>query len=92
MTIPEITEAEDILSMSPDADGKTFHVTLKPSETVVRLGVAFERGEHLPLVVLATDTLMVALDDVFISALSYTADPADPIASISFLAREVRLA
>jgi hypothetical protein len=59
---------------------------------VVRLSAAYERGEHFPLVVLVTDSLMVALDEVYISALSYTADPVDPIASLSFLAREVRLA
>jgi hypothetical protein len=90
LTIPEITEAEDMLSMTAGDDGLTFHVTINAGDTAARLMVAFDRSERLPLVVLATDGGMVALDDVYVTGVSFTSDPTTPIASVSFLARDVR--
>jgi hypothetical protein len=89
LTIPEIVESEEMLSVSPDADGVTFGVVIGVGDTSVRLMRAHDSGEHLPLVVLTTDAQTLALDSVYVTGVSVVAEP--PGAYVSFLAREVRV-
>jgi hypothetical protein len=72
MTIPEITESEPLLSFGREPDGQTFGVLINAGETAVRLARANSWSEVIPLVVIALDGSMVALDDVLVSAVSFS--------------------
>jgi hypothetical protein len=89
LTIPEIVESEEMLSMTAEADGKTFGVAIAVGPTAVRLMQAGANGEHLPLVVLTTGSQILALDSVYVADfMTTTADP--PVAQLKFLAEAVR--
>jgi hypothetical protein len=91
LTIPEIVEGEELLSVTADADGKTFAVAIGVGATAVRLMQAGANGEHLPLVVLATGSQILALDSVYVSDFTTTADSQPPVAQLRFVAEAVRL-
>jgi hypothetical protein len=90
ITIPEITESEEIDSYTADPDGLTFHVVMGVTATATRLQHAAANGEHLPLVVIAA-TPFISLHSVYVSGFSVAAQIGDspPMASVSFHAREV---
>jgi hypothetical protein len=91
LTIPEIVEGEEMLSMTADADGKTFAVAIGLGATAVRLMQAGANGEHLPLVVLTTGNQILALDSVYVSDFTTTTDTQSPVAQLKFLAEAVRV-
>jgi hypothetical protein len=92
VTIPEITESEEIDSFTVDPDGLTFHVVMGVGATASRLQQIASNGEHLPLVVIASNQF-ISLHSVYVSGFSVAADTGDgrALASVSFLAREVEL-
>ena len=92
MTIPEVTEAEPLESVQTEADGKSFSVTTKLTPTTTELMQIATEGRLLPLVVLVTDALTMALDNAYItSATIGGSDSPDPIAYFGLQAEEVRL-
>jgi hypothetical protein len=90
MTIPEVTEAEDLLSVQNDADGKSFVVTTAITATTTELMQIAAEGRMLPLVVLVTDPMMLALDNVYIASANMSGGGPDPIASFELQAEAVR--
>ncbi len=91
VTIPDITESEELLSLSAEADGVTFSAVIGLGDTALRLMRASENGEQVPLVVLAADPQMMALDSVYVTAVSLSQGGDPPVAHITFLAQAVRL-
>jgi hypothetical protein len=89
LTIPEITESQELLSVTPAADGKSFGVMMAVSDTAIRLMRAGGNGEHLPLVVLTLDSQILALDSVYVTDVVQSAQP-DPVVSLTFAAEAVR--
>ena len=87
LTIPEIVESEPLLSLSPSPDGVTFSVLIALGDTAVRLLRANANGEHIPLVVLTTDSQILALDSVYVTEV-VMGTQSD--AQITFAARAVR--
>ncbi|MDQ1423198.1 MAG: hypothetical protein QOD72_696 [Acidimicrobiaceae bacterium] len=90
LTIPDIVESEELLSVSAAADGVTFSVVMRVSDTAVRLMRAASNGEHLPLVVLTTDTQILALDSVYLTDVSPSAAD-DPVVQLTLAAEAVRI-
>jgi len=89
LTIPEMVEAETILSLSAHPDGRTFDVLIGVGETAVQLARFNTEGREIPLVVLTTDAQVLALDDVFVAAVQFSGEPAEQ-ASVTFAAQAVR--
>jgi hypothetical protein len=92
LTIPEVTEAEDVLFYSlPGGTVTTFSVTIRAEEVAVRLQNMAVNGTVLPLVVLATDAGMFALDDVLIESYQFVSSTGDaPLAEMTLNPRSVR--
>ena len=90
LTIPEITDYEPVQSLTIDGGGKTFSVVIGIGETAQRLQQAGAQGTLLPLVVVATDAGMYALDNVYVTNIVFsTGDP--PALQLSFEAEAVRV-
>ena len=87
LTIPEITESEELLSVTPGSDGLTFTTVMGVGNTAARLLQASSNGEHLPLVVLVAPTTL-ALDSVYVTSVHMSQADGNPIAEVTFLARE----
>lgn len=90
MTIPDVTDAEDLLSLQMDADGKSFNITTPVTATTTFLTQAAAEGRLLPLVVLVTDASMLALDDVYVTSVQFGSG-GDAVAAIGLQAQGVRL-
>lgn len=91
LTIPEITESEELFSVTPGPDGLTFTTVLGLGNTAMRLKQAADNGEHLPLVVLVVDPQTLALDSVYVTAVEMSQGDGTPVAQVTFLARAVRM-
>jgi hypothetical protein len=91
LTIPEITESEELFSVSPGPDGLTFTTVMGLGNTAMRLQRASSDGEHLPLVVLVVDPQTLALDSVYVTGVEMSQGEGNPVAQVTFLAREVRI-
>ena len=90
LVIPEITEHEELISVSFDDGGRTTHVIINLSTTATELLQASVQGTNLPLVVVATDAMTYALDNVVVSGASTSSDQGQPLMSATFLAEAVR--
>ena len=88
LTIPEIVESEPMLSLSMNPDGRTFGITITAGDTAVRLMHASSTGQHLPLVVLTTDSQILALDSVYVTEFSIGDQS---VAHVTFQADAVRV-
>ncbi len=88
LTIPDLVESEPLLSLTPGSDGKTFSVVIAVGDTAVRLVHSHGIGEHLPLVVLTTDSQILALDSVYVTEISFAAGHSE--AYVTFNAQDVR--
>jgi hypothetical protein len=92
LTIPEITEAEYIQSLTAGSDGVSFTTVIALGDTAMRLKRAADQGEHIPLVVIATDGPTYALDSVYVSGFVMPAAGPDlPVVEVTFLAQAVRV-
>jgi hypothetical protein len=88
LTIPDLVESEPMLSLVAGSDGVTFSVVIALGDTAVRLVHSQGVGEHLPLVVLTTDTQILALDSVYVTEISLAAEHSE--AYVTFSAQAVR--
>lgn len=88
LTIPDVVDSETLHSLTAGHDRLTFSVTLDAGDTAVRLMRFSQEGQNIPLVVLTTDSQIIALDSVFVTDVSVGGEP--PVASLTFAAQEVR--
>jgi hypothetical protein len=86
LTIPEITEVQELQSVTAAADGKSFAVVIEVCDTAMRLVRAGANGEHLPLVVLTTNSQILALDSVYVTDVSLSGE----YVNLTFVAQGVR--
>jgi hypothetical protein len=91
LTIPEITESEELSSVVQGSDGLTFTTTMATGDIALRLGRAFDRGEHLPLVVIVAGGQFWTLDDVYVTGVSHGTIEGEPVSEVTFQAAAVRL-
>jgi hypothetical protein len=90
LTIPEITDSEDLLSLTMGADGLTVETVIAGGDTSIRLQRASNAGELIPLVVVTTDAVTLALDEVYVTRVDTASHEGVPHAAVSFQARAVR--
>jgi hypothetical protein len=88
LTIPDVVDSEPLLSLAPGHDSVTFFVTMDVDETALRLMRFSQEGQHIPLVVLTTDSQIIALDSVYVTDAAVGGQP--PIAHLTFAAQAVR--
>ena len=89
LTIPDIVESIELLSVTAAADGVTFGAAMAVDATAVRLMQASANGEQIPLVVLTMETQIIALDAVYVTDVSESAGER-PVVHLSFAAEAVR--
>ena len=68
LTIPEVTDAEDLIAINRGSSDHSFTIVINPGATATWLFQASSNGTSIPLVVIVTDSPTIALDDVFVSA------------------------
>jgi len=88
LTIPDVVESEPMLSVASSADGLTFGITINVGDTASRMMQAHADGRQIPLVVLTTDTQIIALDSVHVGEFWISGHP--EVAYVSFAAEAVR--
>ena len=88
LTIPDLVDSEPLLSLTAGHDRLTFSVSMDADDTAVRVLRVSQEGQNIPLVVLTTDTSIIALDSVFVTDASVGGEP--PVAYFTFAAQEVR--
>ena len=89
LTIPEVTDAEDLVSFSTSGD-RAFNVVINAGATATWLFQAAANGTRIPLVALMTDAGTFALDEVYVSSAQIGGGSGDSYVSITFDAQEVR--
>ena len=68
LTIPEVTDAEELVSFSTSSSDHSFNIVINAGTTAISLFQAAGQGTVIPLVVIATDGPFIALDDVVVSS------------------------
>jgi hypothetical protein len=89
LTIPEITESEPLESYTMGDGGKSITVVIGMGDTAQALHRAALQATLLPLVVVATDALMFALDNVYVTSVNFSTG--DPLLQLTFEAEAVRI-
>ena len=89
LSIPGVVDSQELHSIHAEPDGVSFEVTFDYNDTAPTIMVAFERGEQYELVVLTTDSGIIALDDVYVASASYTGGDS-PVFHCSLQAAAVR--
>jgi hypothetical protein len=89
LTIPEVTEAEELVSFSTGANDHSFTVTINAGTTATWLFQAAANGTLIPLVVIVADGATIALDDVYVSGAIAGGSP-DTLMTFTLDARAVR--
>lgn len=89
LTIPDVVDSEEILTLQAGADMRKWDLTLPVDALATRLFQAASTGERFPLVVLTTDSQILALDEVYITQAWVSAEP-DQYVHIAMEAQEVR--
>jgi hypothetical protein len=87
LTIPDMVDSEELVSLSPGSDRVSFTIVMSPSETLMHLMHACTTGQHIPLVVLTTDIQIIALDSVYVTEASMNGG----YGQVSLVAQEVRV-
>jgi hypothetical protein len=91
LTIPEVTDAEDIVSFSQGSSHLEFNVVINTGHTAVWLFQAAALGTVIPLVVIMADAMTIALDDAVVSAsLGSAVGDAEPHVAFTFNAAAIR--
>jgi len=91
LTIPGVVESQDLQSLHPEPDGVSFQLTFEFNSVATEVMKTFERGDKYELVVLTTESGILALDDVYVASASY-AGGSSPVFVCSLEARAVRWA
>lgn len=68
LTIPEVTDAEEFVAFTRGSSDHSFDIVLNAGHTSTWLFQAAAGGSFIPLVVIVTDAMMLALDDVVVSS------------------------
>lgn len=68
LTIPEVTDAEEIIAFSRGSSDHSFDVIINIGNTSTWLFRAAADGSIISLVIIVTDNAMIALDDVLVRA------------------------
>ena len=68
LTIPEVTDAEELVAFSTSSGDQSFNIVINAGTTATQLFQAAAKGTVIPLVVIATDAPFIALDDVVVSS------------------------
>ena len=89
LTIPDVVESQELHSLHAEPDGVSFEVTFDYNDTATRIMDAFSRGTRYELVVLTTDSGIMALDEVYVASASF-AGGSSPAFHCSFQAQAVR--
>ena len=89
LTIPEVTDAEDLVSFSTSGD-RSFTIVINVGTTATELLQAASNGTRFPLVALMTDAGTFALDEVYVSGAQIGGSSGDTYASFTLDAQEVR--
>jgi hypothetical protein len=89
MTIPEVTDAEDLVSISTSGD-RSFTIVINAGTTATRLFQAAADSTRIPLVALVTDAGTFALDEVYVSGAQIGGDSGNTYASFTLDAQEIR--
>jgi hypothetical protein len=91
LTIPEVTDAEDIVSFGQGSSHLEFNVVINAGHTAVWLFQAASFGSVIPLVVIMADAMTIALDDAVVSAsASSVAGDSEPHLAFTFNATAIR--
>jgi hypothetical protein len=90
LTIPEVTEAEEIVAFNTGSSDHSFDIVINAGETATRLFRAAADGTFIPLVVVVADGPMIALDDVVVSAAASGGSPMDAHMTFTLDAQAVR--
>jgi hypothetical protein len=88
LTIPEITDEEEIVSFSHGSTDRSFNVVINLGETATRLFQAASNGTRIPLVVLVIGEVMIALDEVYVTSVQSGGN--DALLAVTFDAEGVR--
>ena len=91
LTIPEVTEAEEIVSFSRGSNDHSFDVVINAGNTAIWLFEATAKGTFIPLVAIVSDGPTIALDDVVVSGANVGGTPDAAYMTFTFDAREVRI-
>ena len=89
LTIPGVVDSQDLHSLHAEPDGASFGISFDYNDTATRIMDAHSRGEKYELVVLTTDSGIVALDDVYVASAAYVGG-SEPAFHCSFQAQAVR--
>jgi hypothetical protein len=90
LTIPGVTDAEDIVAFTRGSKDHSFDIIINAGATAVWLFHAASAGTVIPLAVIAADSMMIALDDVVVSAASAASSPEDTQMAFALDAGAVR--
>jgi hypothetical protein len=71
LSIPGVVDSQDLRSLHPEPDGVTFEMTFDYNDIAVKIMNAFSNGERIELVVLSTDSGIIALDDVYVASAAF---------------------
>ena len=90
LTIPEVTDAEDLVAFNKSSSDHSFDIVINAGATATWLFQAAAKGTCIPLVVIVADGPMFALDDVVVSSAVSAGSPVDAHMTFTLDARDVR--
>lgn len=89
MTIPGITEAEELVSFRAEADHRNWDVLIHLSPVATELMRLNQEGRPIELVAFLTDGVTYALDNAYVTSVSFSGSEPE-LVSVGFAADEVR--
>jgi hypothetical protein len=90
LTIPEVTEAEELVAFNPGSSPHSFDIVINAGTTSTWLFRAATDGTFIPLVVVVTDGGTTALDDVVVSGAASGGSPVEAYMTFTLDAQAVR--
>lgn len=90
MTIPDVTDAEDLVAMQTGSSDKRFNIVINQGATATWLLDAASTGTLIPLVVLINDAVTVAMDDVLVASAQTSSAESGAYMSCELDARDIR--
>jgi hypothetical protein len=89
LSIPDVVDSEEIVALQSGADLRKWELTLPVDALSTRLFHAATNGERFPLVVLTTDSQILALDEVYVAQAWMSGAP-NEFVHVELDAQEVR--
>ena len=75
LSIPDVVDSEEIIALQAGTDLRKWELTLPVDDLSTRLFRAASDGERFPLVVLTTDSQILALDEVYVAQAWMSGEP-----------------